>query len=237
MTPVWPTSIGLTEGRTDQGVDFTGAGPLYAVGAGTILSLTNTGWPGGAYIALQLDTPPDPTHSVVYYAEDITPAVTVGQHVAAGQVIGHATGGLSGIEIGWANPAALGQTLAMGASGATPEGQNFLSWIGGGPLVQGSGTSASSSSSGSGFDPFGLGGIVAALTAPAQFFSALTKGVTYLRIGEVLVGAVVMAVGAWMFLKILAPGVTNAVGSVAGDAKSEVQGGLSAAAVGMSVAA
>jgi hypothetical protein len=137
---VSPVGPGLTQGRTDQGVDFSGKGSLFAVGSGTILSTHNAGWPGGGtFIALKLDHPPDAQHSVVYYAESINPAVSAGQHVNAGQIVGTATGGSTGIEIGWGDPMHLGQALSVANGtagqkdnqGGTPEGRNFLSFIGG----------------------------------------------------------------------------------------------------------
>jgi murein DD-endopeptidase MepM/ murein hydrolase activator NlpD len=48
----------------------------------------------------------------MYYAEDIIPAVHSGQTVKAGQVIGHATGGSSGIELGWASGQGTGTEAA-----------------------------------------------------------------------------------------------------------------------------
>jgi LysM repeat protein len=102
-----PIGPGLTPGRVDMGVDYGGAGPVYALGAGTITSIYNSGWPGGGFIGLQLN---DGSGRYVYYAEDISPAVQVGQTVTGGQLIGHATGG--GIEVGWAAPPGTGQTMA-----------------------------------------------------------------------------------------------------------------------------
>ena len=102
-----PIGPGLTAGRVDMGVDYSGAGPVYALGNGTITSTYNTGWPGGGFIGLQLS---DGSGRYVYYAENISPAVQVGQAVTAGQLIGHATGG--GIEVGWAAPPGTGQTMA-----------------------------------------------------------------------------------------------------------------------------
>jgi hypothetical protein len=139
ISPVGP---GLKQGRTDQGVDYSGKGALFAVGSGTILSTSNPGWPGGSFVALQLDNPVDAKHSVVYYAEDINPNVRPGQHVGAGTQIGTATGGHSGIEIGWADPNSLGRSLqaasgAYSGSGATPEGQHFLNYIQGGSNILG----------------------------------------------------------------------------------------------------
>ena len=111
-----PIGPGLTPGRVDMGVDYGGAGPVYALGNGKITSVYNPGWPGGGFIGLQLS---DGSGRYVYYAEDISPAVQVGQTVMAGQLIGHATGG--GIEVGWAAPPGTGQTMAA-ASGQDKAG-------------------------------------------------------------------------------------------------------------------
>jgi hypothetical protein len=138
-----PVGPGLKQGRTDQGVDFSGSGPVFAVGSGTILSISNRGWPGnGAFIALKLDNPPDPQHSVVYYAEDIVPNVTVGQKVGGGATLGHATGGSTGIEIGWMNPNAPGQPLAQVTGGytegaVTQAGTDFLNFMKGSSAITG----------------------------------------------------------------------------------------------------
>lgn len=109
-----PVGPGLRPERIDQGVDYGGPGPLYALGSGTITNLYNAGWPGGTFLTLQLDSGPY-AGQYVFYAEDIAPAVQAGQHVTAGQLIGHATGGPSGVELGWAAPPGAGDTLAMRA--------------------------------------------------------------------------------------------------------------------------
>lgn len=112
-------------GRTDQGVDFPGAGNIKAVGAGKILYVGtgagNTGWPGlGTYILEEL-THPYQGHKYVYYAEDINPSVKKGQMISAGSVIGRATGGATGIEVGWGS-ATPNLTLARSTTGYV-EGQ------------------------------------------------------------------------------------------------------------------
>jgi Tfp pilus assembly protein FimV len=100
-----PIGRGLTPGRVDMGVDYDGTGPVYALGNGKITSIYNSGWPGGAFIGLQLSR-----GHYVYYAENVSPAVQVGQTVKAGQLLGHATGG--GIEVGWAASPGTGETMA-----------------------------------------------------------------------------------------------------------------------------
>lgn len=90
-----PIGKGLVRGRIDEGVDFSGSGPLYAIGTGTITEVVGAGWPGGIYINLRLDD-----GSNYYYAENITPMVVSGQKVKAGDQIGHANGSWPFIEIG-----------------------------------------------------------------------------------------------------------------------------------------
>jgi len=111
-----PIGAGLIPERVDQGVDYGGSGNLMALGSGTITSTQNAGWPGGGFIGLHLDT-----GNYVFYAEDVAANVKVGQKVQAGQVIGRATGGHSGIEVGWAAPPGTGNTMAMQA-GQTAKG-------------------------------------------------------------------------------------------------------------------
>jgi len=134
-----PVGRGLRRGRTDQGVDWSGSGPIYAVGNGRIaLAIPNDpGWLG-SYMVLKLDNPPSRDRQFVYYAEGIHQTVRQGQRVRAGQVIGHAYGGSSGIEIGWAAGAsqttqarAHNQQAPGSDPGARPSGygRNFARWI------------------------------------------------------------------------------------------------------------
>ena len=112
----------LAPSRIDQGVDYGGTGPVYALGPGRIINTTNTGWPGGGFIAERLAG----TDRIVYTAEDITPAVHVGQKVDSETVIGHMFGP---IETGWAAPPPeLGESLARQqgeTSFPTAEGESF----------------------------------------------------------------------------------------------------------------
>jgi murein DD-endopeptidase MepM/ murein hydrolase activator NlpD len=102
---------GLSANRIDQGVDYMGFGPIYAIGSGVVLSTVNGGWPGGTFIAYRLTSGPA-AGLVVYNAEDIEPMVSVGQSVSSGTVLGHVYAGSTGIEVGWANPSADGDTMA-----------------------------------------------------------------------------------------------------------------------------
>jgi hypothetical protein len=112
---------GLVPKRIDQGVDYSGTGPLYAVGPGLITNLYNSGWPGGVFIAEELTAGPY-AGQYWYSAEDIAPTAPVGEQVSASTVIGTLTGGADGVEIGWARPPGNGETMAMAAGEAATTG-------------------------------------------------------------------------------------------------------------------
>ncbi len=121
-------AVALSPERIDQGVDFGGAGPIYAIGDGTVLSTVNGGWPGGTFIAYQLTDGPA-AGLVVYAAEDISPQVYVGESVTPDTVLGTMYGGPTGIETGWASGGS-GETMAMtageyGGANSTAFGLNF----------------------------------------------------------------------------------------------------------------
>ena len=123
----------LSPERIDQGVDYSGFGPIYAVGDGTVLNTVSGGWPGGTFIAYELSDGPA-SGLVVYAAEDIQPTVQVGQTVNSGTVIGQVYEGPTGIETGWANPAALPDTMARDAgqfdgSDSSAFGDNFSQFL------------------------------------------------------------------------------------------------------------
>ena len=94
---------GLVPERVDQGVDFAGTGPVYAIGDAVVTDAmgVNSGWPGGGWVSYQLTDGPD-AGLVVYVAEDVTPTVQVGQHVSSATVIANMYDGGDGIETGWA---------------------------------------------------------------------------------------------------------------------------------------
>jgi hypothetical protein len=124
----------LSPERIDQGVDFAGSGPVYALGDAIVTNATgdSAGWPGGGWITYQLTDGPD-KGLTVYVAEDITPAVQVGEQVSASTVVGDMFEGYDGIEIGWAQPGGvsaesqLPQAGAIGGEGPFPTevGLNF----------------------------------------------------------------------------------------------------------------
>jgi len=114
--------------RIDQGVDYAGYGPIYALGDGTVLSTVNGGWPGGTYITYRLSGGPA-AGLVVYAAEDIEPLVQVGESVTPNTVLGTVYEGPDGIETGWADNG-TGDTMARDASqfygwNSTAFGANF----------------------------------------------------------------------------------------------------------------
>ncbi len=102
---------GLSPERIDQGVDYAGFGPVYAIGNGVVLNTVGSGWPGGTFIAYQLSDGPA-RGLVVYVAEDVEPSVQVGATVTSGTVLGRMYAGPTGIETGWANGSRLPDTMA-----------------------------------------------------------------------------------------------------------------------------
>lgn len=96
---------GIILERIDQGVDFGGAGPIYAIGPAVITNASGDsgGWPGGGWITYQFTSGPAKGEQV-YVAEDVRPTVTVGEHVTSSTVIATMFNGGDGIETGWAQP-------------------------------------------------------------------------------------------------------------------------------------
>jgi hypothetical protein len=125
---------GLIPERIDMGVDFGGAGPIYALGDAVITNATgdSAGWPGGGWITYRLTSGPA-KGLMVYVAEDVTPDVQVGQQVTSSTVIATMFNGGAGIETGWAMPdgtsaeSQLSEAGAIGGSGPFPTmvGLNF----------------------------------------------------------------------------------------------------------------
>jgi hypothetical protein len=177
-----------------MGVDYGGSGNLYALGSGQVTSVFNSGWPGGTFIGIHLTS----TDQYVYYAEDITSLVRVGQTVKAGQLIGRATGGSSGIEIGWAAPPGTGNTmaaqtgqnkagLAKGDPGLYPTAygvsmSNLIQSLGGPPgIVKGPIQGSVPSSFGSG-NTASISDLVSGCAPQTTGITAVLIGMTYLAI-------------------------------------------------------
>jgi hypothetical protein len=92
----------VTPSRIDQGVDYSGTGPIDAIGPGRVIlvSTNDTGWGNGdGWISYQL-TAGTYVGDYVYVAEGITPTVRPGDLVSAGWQIGVFNG--HSIEIGFA---------------------------------------------------------------------------------------------------------------------------------------
>jgi len=127
----------LSPERIDQGVDYSGFGPIYAIGDGVVLNTVGDGWPGGTFIAYRLTDGPA-NGLVVYVAEDVEANVQVGATVSSGTVIGQMFEGPDGIETGWADGSALPDTMArtygqFDGSDSSAFGYNFsqlLEWLG-----------------------------------------------------------------------------------------------------------
>jgi hypothetical protein len=128
-----PVAKNLTIGRIDEGVDFSSAGELYAMGDGQVENVNITGWPGNIYILLHMDD-----GRYVYYAENISPDPSIINatqarpvRVKAGDKIGYARGYNPWIEVGWAT-STPGNALAHGhySEGvATAEGKDFAAYL------------------------------------------------------------------------------------------------------------
>jgi hypothetical protein len=134
VAPVYLNPLRNTNGlvleRIDMGVDFSGTGPVYALGDGVITnaSADYPGWNGG-WITYQLTDGPA-AGLMVYVAEDITPTVQVGQRVSASTVIGYMFEGGNGIETGWAQPGGLSAESQLPEAGGIGGGGPFPTVIG-----------------------------------------------------------------------------------------------------------
>jgi hypothetical protein len=102
--------LNATTGRIDQGVDFTGTGPIAAVGDAEILQTGAPGWPEGGGVLYRLLSG-SRAGEVIYVNEGIQATVHAGQHVSAGEQIGIFVPGGS-IEMGFAD--ASGNPLSHG---------------------------------------------------------------------------------------------------------------------------
>jgi len=121
---------GLVPERIDQGVDFSGSGPVYALGDGIVTNAMaySPGW-GGGWITYQLSDGPD-AGLVVYLAENVTPTCVVGERVTPSTVIGDMFEGGSGIETGWAQAGGASADSQLTEAGAIGGGGPFPTTIG-----------------------------------------------------------------------------------------------------------
>jgi len=121
---------GLVPERIDEGVDFGGTGPVYALGDAVVTNAgENAGWPGGGWITYQLTDGPD-QGLMVYLAEDVTPTVQVGEHVTPSTVIANMFNGGDGIETGWAQPTGVSAESELSEAGGIGGGGPFPTMVG-----------------------------------------------------------------------------------------------------------
>jgi SLT domain-containing protein len=115
--------LGRGQGRIDQGQDFSGSGPILAIGDGIVrrAASSGTGWPGGGWVSITLTSGPRAGWTY-YVAEYLTPKVSAGQHVRKGQVIAEQNGG---IEAGWVASPTQGSAMAGNAL-SSQLGQNAI---------------------------------------------------------------------------------------------------------------
>lgn len=98
---VYPFSSQATEGRIDQGMDFGGRGPIFAIGDARILLTGAPGWPGGEGVVYQLLNGPR-SGQCIYVYEGIRRHVRRHDVVKAGHPIGEFVPfSPTGIEIGF----------------------------------------------------------------------------------------------------------------------------------------
>jgi hypothetical protein len=123
---------GLRSERVDEGVDYGGSGPIYALGDGVVTSTTGP-WPDGTFITYRLTDGPA-AGKTVYVAENVTPTVSIGQTVTVNTVVGLLHNAYPDMEIGWAADqygdtmaAVSGQWTAADDAGSVPTayGLNF----------------------------------------------------------------------------------------------------------------
>jgi hypothetical protein len=122
---------GLRPERIDQGVDYGGAGPIYAMGPGTIDLYRNrddTGWPGGTFMSYKVNAGPASGREI-YLAEniDLDTSLQAGSVVYNGTVLGTLVNASPDSESGW-GVAGAGYTAEHSCyteGCMTPLGQNF----------------------------------------------------------------------------------------------------------------
>ncbi len=93
----------LVPQEIDQGVDYCGSGPVYAVGEGIVVNVYSPGWPSGVFISYRLVSGPA-VGRYVYVAEDVTPEVHLGERVGASTIVGVVHDAKTCMETGWADP-------------------------------------------------------------------------------------------------------------------------------------
>jgi murein DD-endopeptidase MepM/ murein hydrolase activator NlpD len=125
--------LSASTGRIDQGVDFTGTGPIAAVGDAEILATGAPGWPEGGGVLYKLLSG-QRAGQIIFVYEGVQATVHAGQHVSAGDQIATFVPGGS-IEMGFADAAGVPLSHAEYSEGVETvwgrEMASFLSSIGG----------------------------------------------------------------------------------------------------------
>ena len=115
---------GLGPYRIDMGVDYSGSGPLLALGDAKVTFASNNDagplscwgiscWPGGGIVVYRLTDGPF-AGKYVYYAENVTATVRAGQRVKAGQQVAILHFGSPNMETGWASGRGRRDALVRG---------------------------------------------------------------------------------------------------------------------------
>ena len=114
-----------------MGVDFAGAGPVYALGDAVITNAQSddAGWPGGGWITYQMTSGPAAGLSV-FLAEDVRPTVQVGDKVTSSTVIANMSDSGDGIEFGWAQPGGVSAESQLAQAGGISGGGPFPTIVG-----------------------------------------------------------------------------------------------------------
>ncbi len=110
----------LVPQEIDQGVDYCGSGPVFALGEGVVVNIFSRGWPSGIFISYRLLVGPAKGR-YVYVAENVTPEVHLGERVDASTVVGIVHDAKTCMETGWASPPSR---LAFAAGHAQFNGRN-----------------------------------------------------------------------------------------------------------------
>jgi Transglycosylase SLT domain/Peptidase family M23 len=125
--------LSATTGRIDQGVDFTGTGPIAAIGDAEILKTGAPGWPEGGGVLYRLLSG-QRAGQIIFVYEGVQATVHAGQHVLAGDQIATFVPGGS-IEMGFADADGVPLSHDEYAEGQETqwgkEMANFLESIGG----------------------------------------------------------------------------------------------------------
>lgn len=95
----------LAPERIDQGVDYGGSGPIYAMAPGVVDVYHNrddSGWPGGTFVSYKLSAGPA-SGEVIYLAEniDLDKSLHSGSYVFSGTVLGTLVNAYPNSESGW----------------------------------------------------------------------------------------------------------------------------------------